>query len=591
MGRLVLCLVVFLFACRAMCQPVLTLPHENGKTLPLELGFLPDRGYSVEKLSRDATIRFQQCPDSIAVGSIYWLKITAQNPYYSPENYVLRVFPQLKNVLYYFDPDQQKWLESRTDALNNTGSRLLGRHPVSFAGQRTTTVFVRIDLTGFGHEGHKLELIVSFQPEKAATAHEQNIRIAWVCCLVVLLIFMLNYVYLYFTFRDRTVLYYLITQLGGIIYITGYRWIFVPVLPIRVFAIDVHEIITYYDLNKIVIHLAVVLTLSGFTGITRMFLNTKNTLPRLDRILRRSNSLYAILIICIMIINLTGYNMEHYILPFANLFCIIIILLILLTGTEAYRRKLPYARPFMLANGIPLLFMMAIPLSHLVISLTNEENLWIPELVVLTQTLALSIALVARTRAVQGALSAAEMNNQKLEFSLKEADYLVQVNQLEIAKVNADINSEKIKNELLKERLETNQRELATSTLHMVQKNELLNYLKSQMQLLSKPNPGTAQGMRAMSSLIDRSTHLDADWQKFKMHFDQIHPNFFEELKTNHPQLTTKETRLYAYLHMKLSHKEIATLLNIDPASVRRSKTRLFKKMAIPETEQADHTR
>ena len=45
-----------------------------------------------------------------------------------------------------------------------------------------------------------------------------------------------------------------------------------------------------------------------------------------------------------------------------------------------------------------------------------------------------------------------------------------------------------------------------------------------------------------------------------------------------------KETRLYAYLHMKLSHKEIAALLSIDPASVRRAKTRLYTKMAIPET-------
>jgi hypothetical protein len=590
-GKLVLGLVVFLFACRAMCQPLMTLPHENGKALSAELGILPDRGYSIEEFCRDTTIRFQQYPDSITVGNIYWLKITVQNPHWSHEDYVLRVSPQLKNVLYYFDPDLQKWHDSRTDALNNTGSRLVGRHPVSIAGHRPTTIFVKIDLTGFGHAGQQLKLTVSFQPEKAATEHEQNIRTAWICCVVVLLIFMINYVYLYFTFGDRTVLYYLLTQLGGIIYITGYRWMFVPVLPIRVFNIDVHEIITYYDLNKIIIHLAVVLTLSGFTGITRMFLNTKNTLPRLDRILRTSNNFYAILIICIMIINLTGYSMEHYTLPFANVFCIIIIMLILLTGTEAYRRKLPYARPFMLANGIPLLFMLAIPLSHLVISLTNEENLWIPELVVLTQTLALSIALVARTKAVQGALSAAEIDNQKLEFSLREADYLVQVNQLEIAKVNADINAEKIKNELLKERLETNQRELATSTLHMVQKNELLNYLKSQMQLLSRPNPGTAQGMRAMSSLIDKSTDLDTDWQKFKMHFDQIHPDFFEELKTNHPQLTTKETRLYAYLHMKLSHKEIASLLNIDPASVRRSKTRLFKKMAIPETEQTDHTR
>ena len=39
------------------------------------------------------------------------------------------------------------------------------------------------------------------------------------------------------------------------------------------------------------------------------------------------------------------------------------------------------------------------------------------------------------------------------------------------------------------------------------------------------------------------------------------------------------QVRLHAYFHINLSTKEIATLLNIDPASVRRAKTRLLKKM------------
>jgi hypothetical protein len=257
----------------------------------------------------------------------------------------------------------------------------------------------------------------------------------------------------------------------------------------------------------------------------------------------------------------------------------------IVTGVAAHLRKLPFATTFLLANVLPFLFILGIPLFHLIVSAESEENLWIPELGIMTQALAFSIALVARTKSIQNELSAAEINNQQLEFDLKEAGYLVQLNQLEIAKMNTDIDSEKIKNELLQERLEMNQRELVSSTLYMVQKNELLNHLKTQIQLLSRPNPGTAQGMRAMSSLIDTSTQLDSDWTKFKMHFEQVHPQFFEELKVKHPQLTMKETRLYAYFHMNLSHKEIAALLNIDPASVRRAKTRLFKKMAIPESE------
>ena len=42
-----------------------------------------------------------------------------------------------------------------------------------------------------------------------------------------------------------------------------------------------------------------------------------------------------------------------------------------------------------------------------------------------------------------------------------------------------------------------------------------------------------------------------------------------------------KGKRLYTYFHMELGHKEIAALLAIDQASVRRAKTRLYKKMGI----------
>lgn len=580
----ILLLIFVLFSGTSLSQTLQTVPGEKNNGLRANIGILTDYSSGIEELSADTSLHFLALPDSISVGHIYWLKIVVDNPNELHRDYVVRITPQLKNTLYYFHPDHKKWITSQKDALNNTGARLLGRHSVSFAGKRSTTFFVKIDLTIFGHRDRKLRLAISFQPEAQAAQHEQTIRIAWVCCMVVLMLFMLNNLYVYLNFRDKTILFYLIAQLGGMFYITGYRWISYQFLPIRVFNIDVHEIITYYDLNKIIVHVAIVVTLYGLTMLTRTFLNTKKLLPRMDGMLRLNMGVYAGFTVILMGLNMAGYKLEYHTLPYDNVYCGIIILFILVTGIAAYRQKIPLATPFLIANGFPLLFMLAIPLSHLFISFQNEENLWIPELVVLTQTLALSFALVARTKAVQRDLSVAEIDKRQLEFNLKEAGYRVQLNQLEIAKMNAVIDSEKAKNELLQERLETNQRELASSTLHMVQKNELLSHLKSQMQLLSRPNPSTAQGMRQMSLLIDNSSQLDSDWKKFKIHFEQVHPYFFEELEARYPQLTMKETRLYAYLHMKLSHKEIAALLSIDPASVRRAKTRLYKKMAIPET-------
>lgn len=76
-----------------------------------------------------------------------------------------------------------------------------------------------------------------------------------------------------------------------------------------------------------------------------------------------------------------------------------------------------------------------------------------------------------------------------------------------------------------------------------------------------------------------------AERVKFKIDFDRSHPGFFERQKIQYDYLTNNEMWLLAYLHLKLSTREIAVLLNIDPASVRRAKTRLYKKMALSEDE------
>ena len=60
--------------------------------------------------------------------------------------------------------------------------------------------------------------------------------------------------------------------------------------------------------------------------------------------------------------------------------------------------------------------------------------------------------------------------------------------------------------------------------------------------------------------------------------------DFQNRLKTKSPGLTAYEVRLCTYLRSSLSTKEIATLLNITPDSVKKAKHRLRKKLdALPQ--------
>ncbi|MCE7993644.1 MAG: sigma-70 family RNA polymerase sigma factor [Roseivirga sp.] len=60
---------------------------------------------------------------------------------------------------------------------------------------------------------------------------------------------------------------------------------------------------------------------------------------------------------------------------------------------------------------------------------------------------------------------------------------------------------------------------------------------------------------------------------------------FQTELKNQYPKLTPYDLRLCTYLKANLSTKEMATLLNITPDSVKKAKHRLRKKLAIEPRE------
>ncbi|CAG5002484.1 hypothetical protein DYBT9275_02902 [Dyadobacter sp. CECT 9275] len=79
-----------------------------------------------------------------------------------------------------------------------------------------------------------------------------------------------------------------------------------------------------------------------------------------------------------------------------------------------------------------------------------------------------------------------------------------------------------------------------------------------------------------------------AERSKLKINFELTHPDFFDNRKKQHPYLSNNEIWLLVYYDLKLSTKEIAAILNIDSASVRRAKTRMQRKLRQHGTEPAD---
>lgn len=130
--------------------------------------------------------------------------------------------------------------------------------------------------------------------------------------------------------------------------------------------------------------------------------------------------------------------------------------------------------------------------------------------------------------------------------------------------------------------LDLKHRELASGALFAYQKNEMLGDLKTQVdELMIEPDKPQRQKLKAIQKFIQSNLHFDEDWNAFRLHFEQVHPRFFEKLQSNFPDLTPNELKLCAYTRINLSNKEIARLLNVNSSSVEMARYRMKKKVGL----------
>jgi ligand-binding sensor domain-containing protein/DNA-binding CsgD family transcriptional regulator len=143
-----------------------------------------------------------------------------------------------------------------------------------------------------------------------------------------------------------------------------------------------------------------------------------------------------------------------------------------------------------------------------------------------------------------------------------------------------------LRNEKLKVEIDHQNRQLAMSTMHLVQKNAIITRIKEEMAKVEKDveHPQVRKTVRSVLQLLDSDHRLDEDWEQFSIHFDKVHTDFLGRLRQHYPQLTPKDQRLCAFLRLNLSSKEIAPLLNISIRGVEISRYRLRKKLGL-ETE------
>lgn len=160
----------------------------------------------------------------------------------------------------------------------------------------------------------------------------------------------------------------------------------------------------------------------------------------------------------------------------------------------------------------------------------------------------------------------------------KEAAYREKIEQ--DLKNKEEVN--KIERAKLQQELDFRNRELVTKAMHLVNKNETLSTIDNILEKYEKlPSSLRDKAILDARKLLRFEKNIDEDWKDFKLHFEEIHPEFFSELNKNYPELNSNDLRMCAYLRLDLSTKEIARIYNISPDSVRKRKQRLREKLEL----------
>jgi len=170
-----------------------------------------------------------------------------------------------------------------------------------------------------------------------------------------------------------------------------------------------------------------------------------------------------------------------------------------------------------------------------------------------------------------------KMLRQQLIYEEKQRQMSV-LHQLEIEHNEKEIM--RLKNEKLESEILLKTKELADTSMHLVERSDALLKVKEELQKIYRKTNENHDIKKTLILLNDIEKNNDS-WEKFALHFDEVNDNYLRNLKSKFPKLTSSDLKICAYLKLNLSSKEIAQLTNISVRGVEISRYRLRKKLGL----------
>lgn len=136
--------------------------------------------------------------------------------------------------------------------------------------------------------------------------------------------------------------------------------------------------------------------------------------------------------------------------------------------------------------------------------------------------------------------------------------------------------------------LDSKNQELTESSLQLVKNNKFtIDITKKLHELSVCINKNNEPAQLLLKHIITKlNNHIQEDsWFRFNLSFDKVHKDFNKNLVKQYPDLTAGELKLCAFIRLGMGNKDIASVLNQNPNSIKVARSRLRKKLQLNQSQ------
>lgn len=159
----------------------------------------------------------------------------------------------------------------------------------------------------------------------------------------------------------------------------------------------------------------------------------------------------------------------------------------------------------------------------------------------------------------------------------RKSELIIVENKLHQAK----IENQKIESVRLNEKLAKKNNDLTDFAIDISRKQDFIKELIIKFKELKKSKSIDNESFNNLISYTKSQSIIDRNLKLFQDNVDKVNHEFTSLLENRFPNLTQNEIQLCSLLRLQLSSKEIASVKNITPESVKVLRSRLRKKLNI----------